>query len=73
MARDCMVEVPIFWKLIQRKISPKPSMRFSNSPSSASGVTSRPVTPVPPVVITTSTLGSSIHFFTGRGSRPRRR
>ena len=52
-----MVEVPIFWKLIQRKVSPKPSICFSNRPSSASGVTSRPVTPVPPVVITTSMLG----------------
>src|ERR671928_45537 len=28
----------------------KPSMRFSNKGSSASGVTSRPVKPVPPVV-----------------------
>ncbi len=28
----------------------------------ASGVTSRPVTPVPPVVITTSTAGSAIHW-----------
>ena len=64
LARDCMVEVPIFWKLIQRKVSPKPSMRFSKSPSIASGATSRPVTPVPPVLITTSMPGSSIHFFT---------
>src|SRR5690242_2203425 len=42
----------------------KPSMRFSNKGSSASGVTSRPVKPVPPVVMTTSTTGSSIHAFT---------
>ena len=38
----------------------KPSMRFSNSGSTASGVTSRPVKPVPPVVITTSIAGSAI-------------
>src|SRR5471030_2587448 len=56
-----MVEVPIFWKLIQRKVSPKPSIFFSNRDSKASGVTSRPVTPVPPVEITTSTVGSAIH------------
>ena len=53
-----------FWKLTQRKVSPKPSIFFSNNPSSASGVTSRPVTPVPPVEITASMLGSSIHFET---------
>ena len=35
-------------------------MRFSNSGSSASGVTSRPVKPVPPVVMTTSIAGSAI-------------
>ncbi len=39
-------------------------MRFSNSGSSASGVTSRPVKPVPPVVMTTSMFLSLIHFFT---------
>src|SRR5438874_2619414 len=38
----------------------KPSMRFSNSGSIASGVTSRPVKPVPPVVITTSMPASAI-------------
>src|SRR6202521_1671321 len=42
----------------------KPSIRFSNSGSIASGVTSRPVKPVPPVVITTSTAGSAIQPFT---------
>ena len=42
----------------------KPSMRFSNSGSTASGVTSRPVKPVPPVVMTTSIAGSAIHVFT---------
>src|SRR5690242_7875072 len=42
----------------------KPSMRFSNNGSIASGVTSRPVKPVPPVVITTSTPGSAIQRLT---------
>src|SRR3954470_11149621 len=58
-----MVEVPIFWKLIQRKVSPKPSIFFSNTLSKASGVTSRPVTPVPPVEITTSISGSAIQVL----------
>src|SRR6266581_1502133 len=39
-------------------------MRFSNSGSTASGVTSRPVNPVPPVVMTTSTAGSAIQRCT---------
>ena len=39
-------------------------MRFSNSGSSASGVTSRPVKPVPPVEITTSIAASAIHALT---------
>src|SRR3984893_8525086 len=39
-------------------------MRFSNKGSTASGVTSRPVKPVPPVVITTSIFLSLIHAFT---------
>src|SRR4051794_38812848 len=43
-----------------RNSSPKPSMRFSITWSKASGVTSRPVIPVPPVVITTSISGSAI-------------
>jgi hypothetical protein len=42
----------------------KPSISFSNSGLTASGVTSRPVKPVPPVVITTSTAGSLIQRFT---------
>src|SRR6266481_546501 len=42
----------------------KPSIRFSNSGSTASGVTSRPVKPVPPVVRMTSTPGSAIHRLT---------
>ncbi|MHC2508861.1 hypothetical protein ACVII1_004099 [Bradyrhizobium elkanii] len=40
------------WKAIE-----KPSIRFSNNGSTASGVTSRPVKPVPPVVMTASTAG----------------
>ena len=39
-------------------------MRFSNSGSRASGVTSRPVKPVPPVVIITSTPVLEIHSRT---------
>ena len=39
-------------------------MRFSNSGSTASGVTSRPVKPVPPVVMTASMAGSAIHLRT---------
>src|SRR5712691_5029593 len=39
-------------------------MRFSNSGSTASGVTSRPVNPVPPVVMTTSIAGSAIQRCT---------
>ena len=38
-------------------------MRFSNSGSAASGVTSRPVKPVPPVVMMTSMNLSSIQAF----------
>ena len=41
-------------------------MRFSNSGSTASGVTSRPVKPVPPVVMITSIAGSAIQRFTTR-------
>src|SRR5271169_3094204 len=39
-------------------------MRFSNNGSTASGVSSLPVKPVPPVVITTSIFLSLIHAFT---------
>ena len=38
------------------RVIENPSIRFENSGSTASGVTSRPVKPVPPVVITTSTV-----------------
>ena len=41
-----------------------PSMRFSNSGSIASGVTSRPVKPVPPVVMMTSMAGSATQALT---------
>jgi len=47
-------------KLTIKKSVANPSMRFSNKGSIASGVTSRPVNPVPPVVITTSIDGSAI-------------
>src|SRR6202167_4603012 len=42
----------------------KPSIRFSNNGSIASGVTSRPVKPVPPVVMMASTPSSAIHRLT---------
>ncbi len=63
VARDCSAEEPIFCQLIIRNSSPKPGISFSATRSSASGVTSRPVTPVPPVLITTSTAGSSIQAW----------
>ena len=47
------------WKTVE-----KPSISFSNSGRTASGVTSRPVNPVPPVVMTTSMLVSAIHART---------
>lgn len=56
--------MPILSYEIRWNTAEKPSMRFSNSGSSASGVTSRPVKPVPPVVITTSTPGSRSHAST---------
>src|ERR1043165_1809175 len=59
-----MAEVPILPWLTSRNSVAKPSMRFSNKGSSASGVTSRPVKPVPPVVMTTSIAGSAIQAFT---------
>jgi hypothetical protein len=39
-------------------------IHFSNRGSMASGVTSRPVNPVPPVVMIASTPGSAIHART---------
>ncbi len=47
----------------------KPSMRFSNKGSTASGVTSRPVNPVPPVVMTTSIDLSAIQPLNARADR----
>ena len=47
IARDCSVEVPIDSYDSTRNISPNPSMVFSNKTDTASGVPSRPVTPVP--------------------------
>ena len=55
-----MVEVPTFSNEIMWKTVEKPSISFSNSGRTASGVTSRPVKPVPPVVMTTSTAASAI-------------
>ncbi len=61
VARLCTVEVPILAWLSMWKAMEKPSIRFSNSGSTASGVTSRPVNPVPPVVMMASTPSSAIH------------
>ena len=61
VARLWIVEVPILAWLNMWNAIEKPSIRFSNSGSMASGVTSRPVKPVPPVVMMTSTPGSAIH------------
>src|SRR3954467_9177122 len=59
-----MAEVPILRKLTIRNSAANASMRFSNSGSTASGVTSRPVKPGPPVVTTTSIAGDAIHSRT---------
>src|SRR3954471_6329382 len=64
VARLWIVEAPILAWLSMWNAMEKPSIRFSNNGSIASGVTSRPVKPVPPVVTTTSTPASAIHFFT---------
>ena len=60
VARDWIAEVPIFGKLTTRNNAEKASIFFSNSGSTASGVTSRPVKPVPPVVMIASIIGSAI-------------
>ena len=57
VARLWIVEVPILAWLSMWKAIEKPSIRFSNSGSTASGVTSRPVKPVPPVVMIASIAG----------------
>ena len=61
---DCIVEVPISSYESCLNSSPKPSMCLSNMGANASGVLSRPVNPVPPVVIMTSTQGSAIQVET---------
>jgi hypothetical protein len=63
-ARDCSVDVPISSKLSARNSSPKPGISLSSSGSSASGVESRPVKPVPPVTRIPSTASSAIHCET---------
>ena len=45
----------------QRNNSPNPPISWSNKTEAASGVPSRPVSPVPPEAITISTAGSAIH------------
>ena len=54
-ARDWIAEVPIFSKLICLNNSPKPLIIFLAISLMTSGVESRPVNPVPPVVIIVST------------------
>ena len=59
-----------FWGSSPPGTAPKSaSIFFSNSGSIASGVTSRPVKPVPPVVMITSIAGSAIHCLTRRADR----
>ena len=53
-ALDCIDEVPTVFRLIVLNTSPKPGICLSAISSSASGVISLPVKPVPPVVIITS-------------------
>jgi len=65
VARDSMAAAPISEKLSERNSSPKPSSRFSSSPSITSNVESRGERPVPPVNRTARQSGS----FT----RPRKR
>ena len=60
VARDWIVLEPILAWLTMWNAVEKPSIRFSNSGSTASGVTSRPVKPVPPVEMMTSIALSAI-------------
>src|SRR5262245_23730120 len=60
-ARLWIVDVAMSWYDSQRNSSPNPGIGLVTSGASASGVTSRGVTPVPPVAIPTSTPGSAIH------------
>ena len=62
-ALDCIVDVPILLNERKRKSSPKPSISLSKIGLKASGETSLPVNPVPPVEIMTSTFGFLIHIF----------
>ena len=61
--RLCNVLVPMVSKDSAKQLA-KPSMVLSSSGPTASGVPSRPVSPVPPVVITTSIAGSAIQRLT---------
>ena len=63
-ARDAMVEVPISSYDTARNTSPNPSISLSSKTVTASGVLSRPVMPVPPVVITALMLSAAIHCET---------
>ncbi len=58
-----MVEVPIFAKLRYRKSSPNPGICLDATSSRASGVTSRAVSPVPPVEMMISTELSFIQCW----------
>ncbi|CSB50015.1 Uncharacterised protein [Vibrio cholerae] len=59
-----MVEVPISSKETMRNSSPKPSTSLSNRGLSASGVLSRDVNPVPPVIRIAWMVSSAIHCET---------
>jgi len=59
-ARDCSVDDLISSNDSALNISPKPSISLSSSGLTASGVPSRPVIPVPPVLIMVLTFGSRI-------------
>lgn len=63
-ARDCRLDMPISSTDTWRNSSPKPSTCLSSSGSTAWGVLSRAVKPVPPVINTTCTSGSAIHCET---------
>ncbi|MNT29427.1 hypothetical protein D3C72_1651650 [compost metagenome] len=63
-ARLCTVEVPMSRIEIARNSSPKPSICLSSKQATASGVLSRPVNPVPPVISTTWMPSSAIQFAT---------
>ncbi len=62
-ALDCIAEVPTVFKLIFLKTSPNPGICLSATSSTASGVISLPVNPVPPVVMITSISFWFIQFL----------